>query len=407
MNRPHFGHRVLWAFFASTLLCGFLFSALNLLFVYTTEDQFFQRQLELEVQRQQTLPAPSPPPYPYLRVYVDSAMFPSDLASQFRPDVKHAEYAGQEGRHYHLQAFMHPAFTRPIYVVAEASQELVVRPTLNKMLLVYGVVFSLVLVFTLIVARYLARRVHAPLNKLVTIVEQNPIPVGFAQTFEDQELFVLAKQLEQSLLRLQRFAEREKNFSRDVSHELRTPLAVIQTSCELLMMTAFDEANSQRLKQIRDASQQMHELIETMLLLAREESGREASITLLKPLLLELWAQQKSWNTRADLCLVLDMPDDAAFAVSLTHLRILLSNLLQNTFAHSGAGQVKICLEGDRLRLSNPLNNNALSQTGRRGFGRAIAQRLADQCACSISYWYDEQTWYLDLILRGKKVSSS
>ena len=101
------------------------------------------------------------------------------------------------------------------------------------------------------------------------------------------------------------------------------------------------------------------------------------------------------------------MPDDAAFAVSLTHLRILLSNLLQNTFAHSGAGQVKICLEGDRLRLSNPLNNNTLSQTGRRGFGRAIAQRLADQCACSIFYWYDEQTWYLDLILRGKKVSSS
>lgn len=395
MNRSHLGHRVLWAFLASILLCGLLFTALNLLFVYTTEDSFFQRQLELEVQRQQTLPAPSPPPYPYLRVYVDSATFPPDLASQFRPDVMRAEYTGQEGRHYHLQGFMHSAFPRPIYVVAEASQELVVRPTLNRMLVVYGVVFSLVLVFALVVARHLARRVHAPLKKLVTIVEQDTIPVGFAREFEDQELYLLADKLEQSLLRLQHFAEREKNFSRDVSHELRTPLAVIQTSCELLLMTAFDEINSQRLRQIRDASQQMHELIESMLLLAREESSHEASTPLLKPLLLELWGQQKNWQNRADLTLILEMPDDAEFAASPIYLRILLNNLLQNAVAHSGAGQVHIRLVGDRLQISNPLSKNVMIRTGRRGFGRAIAQRLADQCAVSISYCDDENDWYV------------
>lgn len=398
MKRPHLGQRVLWAFFALTLLCSVLFTALNLLFVYTTEDRFFQRQLELEVERQKTLPVPSTPPYPYLRLVVDPAQFPADLAGQFRPDVMRAEYAGQEGRHYHLQAFKHAAFSQPIYVVAEASQELVVRPTLNRMLAVYGVLFSLVLVFSLIIARYLARRVHAPLKELVTIVEQEIIPVGFAHRFEDQELYVLADQLEQSLLRLQRFAERERNFSRDVSHELRTPLAVIQTSCELLLMGDADGVASQRLRQIRDASQQMHELIETMLLLARETSNQEVSTTLLKPLLLELWERQMVWRVRDDLKLVLEVSDDAVVAVSSSRLRLLLSNLLQNVFAHSASGNVTLNWDGLNLQISNPLVYESLPRSEFSGFGNSIAQRLADQCACSISSWHDVNTWYTKLL---------
>jgi signal transduction histidine kinase len=70
--------------------------------------------------------------------------------------------------------------------------------------------------------------------------------------------------------------EREKEFTGNVSHELRTPLTAIKTSCELLDHDATISAKSKvRLRQIDRAADNMIDLINALLLLAREDSAAD------------------------------------------------------------------------------------------------------------------------------------
>jgi signal transduction histidine kinase len=222
--------------------------------------------------------------------------------------------------------------------------------------------------------------------------------VFFASRFADKEIYALAYQLEQSLSRLQQFAERERHFSRDASHELRTPLAVIQTSAELLMLEATNKgiegAAARRLQQIQQASSQMQQLIETLLLLSREGKGEAPQPVALKAMLQQLWLAQQQWQSRTDLQLELDITDDATFFAPELLLRLLLNNLLQNAVCHSGAGVLQLQFEHNQLFLKNPLAAQGQPRQGLRGFGTGIAERLATQSGLQLKQYQDGEYWY-------------
>ena len=50
----------------------------------------------------------------------------------------------------------------------------------------------------------------------------------------DEEIRVLTSALEDLVIRIREFAERERRFTRDASHELRTPLTVIKMATDRL-----------------------------------------------------------------------------------------------------------------------------------------------------------------------------
>jgi len=401
--------RIFLAFMLFSLLCSLLFAVINLLFVYTAEDNFFYRQLQLEINRQQQLKTPEKPPYDYLVLYLTPAEFPPDLAATFdaaafAAGAERAEYSGTEGRHYHLHKFVHASGKDPLYLVAEVSKQLVIRPIRDRMLLLYAVVSALFLLLSLGLGWYLARRASAPLATLATVLSTEPVPAFFASRFADKEIYALAYQLEQSLNRLQQFAERERHFSRDASHELRTPLAVIQTSAELLMLEAakngIEGAAARRLQQIQQASSQMQQLIETLLLLSREGKGEVPEAVPLKVMLQQLWLAQQQWQSRTDLQLELDIPEDATLLAPELLLRLLLNNLLQNAFCHSGAGVLQLQLQfaHNQLILKNPLAAQGQPRQGLRGFGTGIAERLASQSGLKLSQYPQDGYWVCCLV---------
>ena len=305
--------RIVRSFVLSALCCALLFSLVNLVFVYTVEDQFFYHQLKQEQQRQLQHPTTVPPASPLVQLYFKAADFPADIAEKFQQNTKAREIPGEAGMHYHLLTFDHPAQSQPVWLVMEVSQQLVVRPIRTEMLLFYGFTTLLMLAGAALIGVWLSRRATRQLLELVQLVQQSQqtqsLPAGFAAEFRDNEIGLLARTLEQAFARLQQFVERERAFSRDASHELRTPLSLIQSSAELLLLQP-DLAGSaqQKLQQITAACRQMTQLINTLLTLSREQAlpdhdhpEQGASAIALLPLLEQLVIQHSDLLLRQQL----------------------------------------------------------------------------------------------------------
>jgi signal transduction histidine kinase len=394
--------RIVRSFVLLALCCALLFSLVNLVFVYTVEDQFFYHQLKQEQQRQLQYPTTQTPVSPLVQLYFKPADFPADIVGKFQQNPKAREIPGDGGRHYHLLKFHHPAQSEPVWLVIEVSQQLVVRPIRTEMLLFYGFTTLLMLAAAAAIGVWLSRRATRPLLELVQLVQLSQqtqaLPEGFSAQFRDNEIGLLARTLEQAFARLQQFVERERAFSRDASHELRTPLSLIQSSAELLLLQpSLPPAAEQKLQQITAACLQMTQLINTLLTLSREQAlsktaaAEPQSSVVLLPLLEQLIIQHSDLLQQQQLTLDLQLaatPQPLQVQnVSPVLLQMILTNLLQNACSHSLPGEVQIAADQQGLLISNPVAAAALPlepatlfAKGRHssgyGVGLGIVQRL-------------------------------
>jgi len=89
------------------------------------------------------------------------------------------------------------------------------------------------------------------------------------------ELGQLATVFNQTLQRLEDSFESLRRFTADASHELRTPLTALQAVGEVALRESGDEeASRETIGSMLEEVQRLHDLIDSMLLLARGESGR-------------------------------------------------------------------------------------------------------------------------------------
>ncbi len=202
-----------------------------------------------------------------------------------------------------------------------------------------------------------SRNAISPVIKLAYIVEQfdfrrqslAQLDLNELRRTSDSDVIKLIDALDHFTERLEQFIQREKNFTRDASHELRTPLAVIKSSLALLQKrTDFLPNENQSIARIDHTLRDMESLIETLLLLAREESSPlpEGDV-LINDLLIMLMEQinQAIGNDKVSLeieqnCLLLIPAAEKVLA-------ILFSNLLRNAFIYTRQGVISITI-GDR-----------------------------------------------------------
>ena len=87
----------------------------------------------------------------------------------------------------------------------------------------------------------------------------------------DWEVEKLANSFSTYSLRIRRFVERERAFTRDASHEFRTPLTVIKMASGILLSEEnLDDYSKKYVTRIKTSAQDMEELIDAFLILARE-----------------------------------------------------------------------------------------------------------------------------------------
>lgn len=143
--------------------------------------------------------------------------------------------------------------------------------------------------------------------------------------------------------------DRERRFASDVAHELRTPLAEIRTSAESALRDSDPERARRGLRTAIQACSRMQRSVDTLLLVARLESGQQIpapdplDLAALVRELLQCSRQQAMQAGRIPPAIRQDLPASAWIQSDQGILERILSNLLRNAMEYAPAGDVLEC----------------------------------------------------------------
>ncbi|QTL37710.1 sensor histidine kinase [Pseudoalteromonas viridis] len=400
MKATQLRNRILAFFVGIALFISALFGAASFLFAYSIEDRFFIALLNDEAQTIATQLAAgeqAKPRLAFIQYYPKPTDLPKAVQDKLAQEPNRIEFSGEGEAHYHLKKL--PSG----YLVAEVSEQLVVRKIKGGMLTFILVLFGGVLVVALVLAfvsLMMAKRLVKPLDTLVKIVEDAPVerlPQNFSQQFVNDEIGAFAKTLEQALARIRRFISREQAFTRDVSHELRTPVAITQSSLTLLKQTQLDDKQAELVGRIADAQHQITQSLEVLLALAREETLTTAQTRVL-PVVEQVILNQAEKIADKDIDVEVEVATSVTLPIASSALQLLLNNLVGNAFTHIHSGVVTISASTQTITVADtgqgiaPQQLKTLFEPGAKGpdskgmgMGLSMVKRLCEKLDIELS----------------------
>jgi signal transduction histidine kinase len=214
----------------------------------------------------------------------------------------------------------------------------------------------------------------------------------------DDEVDAMIVAVEQFTERLNAAIERERIFTRDAGHELRTPVAVFKGSLDLMEQRKDrPEHDVQALARMRRTVEDMEVLLQTLLMLAREEDlAAPAEPVLVNDVVSNQLDTHRFLAERA--CNQTKLAEEAELRIRVPQkvLEIVLSNLIRNALTYTSNGEVTVTVTANSVRVSDTgigMNTADLesafepffraepsrSVTKGHGLGLSIVRRLARQ----------------------------
>jgi signal transduction histidine kinase len=139
------------------------------------------------------------------------------------------------------------------------------------------IMVGVLLVIAALLARWIVALALRPVARMTAQADdwsEHDLDRRFALGPPHDELTTLAATLDNLLSRVAASLRREQRFSSELSHELRTPLARVRAEAELaLRHERSEEGYREALGHVLDGADQMERIIETLLVVAREESS--------------------------------------------------------------------------------------------------------------------------------------
>jgi len=281
-----------------------------------------------------------------------------------------------------------------IYVSFSTTEISKNRSVLQVLLVAGGLFSTLVLVVS---GFWLFRKFLLPISKLadeVAGIDPNDRSFRIGDKYRGYEVELIVRSIDQFLDRLDEYIEREQSFTAAASHELRTPLSVITTATDLLEQKGITDAQKPVVDRIKESSRDMGNVIEALLLFARNPhetiTKTLPEVKLHRKLLSILKKYEKSASIKK-LALQFKCKARINVRISDTHLEIVLGNLVRNAIANTDAGEVKVTLfkngfsvkdsgngiEADEIELIVKRNYHGLDSTG-AGIGLYLVKKICD-----------------------------
>lgn len=276
-----------------------------------------------------------------------------------------------------------------------------VATNLGRLALFLLIGTALMTLLSFLVGNYLAGKVVRPIGKLLGEISEKTAnahvghaPPSFAvEDYPSDEIGRLVQALDGFALRLHGFLERESSFASDVSHELRTPVAVIRGAVEVLV--AHPELPGQlreRLQTIHRQAVRMGQMLEAMLLLAREDREHGDPACAMSEVIDEVIADVSPALSGRPVRIIFEAAERPILPVERSLAYVLISNLLRNACSYTREGTIKACLDAQRLiiedsgigiaedRFPSLFKRHAKGEeSAGHGLGLSIVARIAQQ----------------------------
>jgi two-component system, OmpR family, sensor kinase len=216
------------------------------------------------------------------------------------------------------------------------------------------------------------------------------------------ELTRLAATFDGLLDRVAAVLRHEKRFSAELSHELRTPLAAVAAEAELALRRERTPGEYRAaLAQISRKAHELTEIVETLLLAAREETSPQTATTDLRQPVAAAVDGVRELAGRCHVAIDTELPAAPMIsAIEATSVRRLLAPVLENACAYArssvtvslsaGDAQAVIAVADDGPGLAAADDEATVFEPGKRGkaernpaapegtgLGLSLARRLA------------------------------
>ncbi|MGF6151739.1 sensor histidine kinase [Pseudomonas fluorescens] len=318
----------------------------------------------------------------------------------------------------HLNAGFHEVFREQLsyhalveivdgrrYVLLQDQSDFEERERVLFAVVLVGFVLSLALAVFL--GWVLARKVMAPVVRLARQVRHRDQLLGLAPPlapdYAADEVGELAVAFDATLGRLRQALSRERLFTSDVSHELRTPLMVLASSCELLLENPdLDQRSRNQVERIARACEEMRELVQTFLMLARakrEDASMSPQQTLGRVAedLLGLWREPIEGK---GLTLIYEPGNPTDTRYNATFLHAVMGNLLRNALHYTDSGFIRLTIlprgflvedsgvgipEEKREAMFEPFVRGGEKRGDGLGLGLSLVQRICENQGWSVS----------------------
>lgn len=269
---------------------------------------------------------------------------------------------------------------------------------------------ALMTLLSLLVGVRLSEKVLYPIVRLIAevtdksrIADLRADKIGLSTAdYPNNEIGRLVRGLDQYLLRLQGFLQRESHFAADVSHELRTPVAVIRGAAEILEAHPdLPAAMRPRLRTIHRQAIRMTELLEAMLLLSREEASAEEHDDLccaLADVVKDAVADCQPSLSGRPVHIVTEIASRPILPIERSLAYVVISNLLRNACAHTHEGRIDVRLNENKLEIVDtgigiPADrfptlferHSKGEESSGNGLGLSIVARIADRLGWEVA----------------------
>ncbi len=184
----------------------------------------------------------------------------------------------------------------------------------------------------------------------------------------DQDLASIEAALNSLLYRMQDARMQQARFVDDASHELRTPIAVIQGYANMLDRWGKDDPAvlEESIKAIKNESENMKELIDQLLFLARGDNGRQ-KLSMVKldlaDVMREVW--EESMIIDSDHKYLYEDNENCFINGDLAMIKQSIRIFVQNAAKYSDKGNtIKLAVKRDGTRISYLVQDEGIGISG-------------------------------------------
>ena len=211
---------------------------------------------------------------------------------------------------------------------------------LQNLLITLCISFPILLLILYAVIYFAASKSIAPVHQLIRAaagINDSNIDSRLPLPENEDEIYQLAKTINELLSRIDISIQQQKQFTADASHEIRTPLTAIRGTLEVLLRKKREpEQYEEKIKDVIFQTDRLNKLLDQLLQLARLESGSVKKETVyLNKILKEAEIKFEKQIQEKEIHLASAIAESVSVHADTFFLTVIIDNLFSNAIKYA------------------------------------------------------------------------